>query len=303
MIATIEAEKYRFIHNFLPHPHHKTRAKLLSNKAVFTYSLLLVLILGLFNLIPKLMPGVLGYASNTSISELFSLTNKVRETAGLSDLKLNAELMTAAQNKAEDMFKDNYWAHVSPKGTQPWDFILAQHYDYSYAGENLAKNFNSSKEVVDAWYNSPSHRENLLNPKYEEIGFAVVNGVLDGYETTLVVQMFGKPRVPTTLASNNEEKQILENAAENKVSAPALQPAVNLTISKGSTLAAVDVSSVSKYIGLVFGGFIISLLALDIWYSRRRSIPKFTGHTFAHLTLLVVALLGIWFVLAPGKIL
>jgi uncharacterized protein YkwD len=72
----------------------------------------------------------------------------------------------------------------SPDGTEPWDFILGEKYDYIYAGENLAKNFSTFDDVVEAWYNSPSHKENLLNKNYTEMGFAIVNGELNGYETT-----------------------------------------------------------------------------------------------------------------------
>ena len=137
------------------------------------------------------MQGVLGYASNINSDELLKYTNQRRVDFGLEPLSMNSALSKAAQKKAEDMFKYGYWAHVSPTGTEPWSFILAQDYDYVFAGENLARNFSRSKDVVDAWFASPSHRENLLNRNYRDMGFAITNGVLDGYETTVVVQMFG----------------------------------------------------------------------------------------------------------------
>ena len=89
----------------------------------------------------------------------------MRDEAGLDSLRLNPTLTAAAKRKAEHMFAENYWAHISPTGVEPWYFILDSGYDYSYAGENLAKNFNTSKEVVAAWYQSPTHRDNSAKPK------------------------------------------------------------------------------------------------------------------------------------------
>ncbi len=297
-------EKFQFIYHFLPHPEKRTRADLLSHKAIFSYCLLIVLTAGLFRLVSLVYPGVLGYASDVNIKDLLNDTNKMRETAGLSDLRLNAKLTEAAQEKAANMFEKNYWAHVAPDGTQPWDFILKQNYDYIYAGENLAKNFPTSKDVVQAWYDSVSHRENLLSPNYDEVGFAVENGILDGYETTLVVQMFGRPRDARQVATVFEEDSILKEKAENKV-VVQVSP---ILVSGGPEVqvkqaAVVDLGVASKSVSLIFGGFVAGLLALDIWYSKRKAIPKFTGHTFAHLTILILVIICIWFFVKPGVIL
>ncbi len=300
-------EKYAFLYHFLPHPERRVRARLLSHSALFVYSCLMVLTIGVFKLVPRVAPGVLGYASNINVRDLFNSTNAERAKNGFSRLRLNAELTAAAEKKAKDMFKNDYWAHVSPTGTQPWSFILAEKYDYSYAGENLAKNFNTSKEVVQAWMDSSSHRENMLNNNYDEIGFAVVNGVLEGYETTLVVEFFGRPRDSSLIASAADEQKLLDKISPSAAAPSPVQvfkvPSLIVNVAPGEVLPVFDVASVSKYISLVFGGFVALLLALDIWYSKRKSIFKFTGHTFAHLTFLILALFGVWFVLTPGKIL
>jgi len=75
------------------------------------------------------------------------------------------------------------------------DFIKSSGYTYALAGENLAKNFTDSGGVVNAWMASPTHRDNILKSGYRDVGFAIVNGVLNGEETTLVVQMFGSATV------------------------------------------------------------------------------------------------------------
>ena len=302
-------EKYQFLHHFFPHPVHKVRARLLSHKALTLYSLGFLLILFSVKLLVRVYPGVLGYASDISVQELLELTNKRRVAEGLSTLVLNPALTEAAQEKAEDMFKNNYWAHISPAGTEPWDFILDAEYDYTYAGENLAKNFGNSKDVVEAWYNSPSHKENLMNKNYDEIGFAVVNGVLDGYETTLVVQMFGRPRDPSLLASASDQAKILESLAterpeEKSALVPSKQLAVNFPQpSKDQVLPALDVPLTLKTLGVGFTAFLILLLLLDVWYSKKYNIAKLTGHSFAHIMFLVFSLVGMLFALMPGKIL
>lgn len=301
---TYAIEKYQFLHHFLPHPVTRRRAKLLQHKALATYALVLAFTLGVFHALPKVAPGVLGYASNINIQDLLNDTNRVRNEHGLSSLRLNPELTEAAQEKGQHMFANNYWAHIAPDGTTPWDFILSQQYDYSYAGENLAKNFNSSKGVVDAWFDSPSHRDNLLSPNYDEIGFAVVNGVLDGYETTLVVQMFGRPRDPGQLATVFEEQTLLNSIERNTTTAPTSQaPDLEQPSQPPEILPAVDITAAYRSITFLVAAFLVVLLSLDIWYTKRKAIPKISGNALAHIVFLVLTVIGVWFALAPGKIL
>ncbi len=305
-------DKFQFIYHFLPHPDNKTRAGLLSHKSILIYCLLILLVTGLFRLIPLVLPGVLGYASDINVSDLLKYTNEQRKLNGVSELRLNAKLTAAAQKKGAHMFEKNYWAHISPDGVEPWDFILKENYDYIYAGENLAKNFSNSKDVVTAWLNSPSHRDNLLSPNYDEVGFAVENGVLDGYETTLVVQMFGRPRDKSQIASVFEEKNLLkeiENSRSEVASSVAPKGGPELEIKTQSSQnqsntkkPVMDIGLATKTISLTFGGFVGSLLVLDIWYSKKKGILKLTGHTAAHLTLLILVIFCIWFVLKPGVI-
>ena len=299
-------EKYQFLEHFLPHPVTKTRAKLLQHRALITYALVLIFFMILFQILPKFAPGVLGYASNINVSDLLNDTNQVRNENGLKTLRLNPELTEAAQKKAEHMFANNYWAHIAPDGTTPWDFVLAESYDYSYAGENLAKNFNNSDSVVEAWINSPSHKENLLSTNYDEIGFAVVNGVLDGYETTLVVQMFGRPRDATQLATVFEEKNLLTSIQENKTTVPTSRE-VQIPIAQPQQppeiLPAIEITTAYRSITFLVVTFLVTLLSLDIWYSKRKAIPKISGNAFAHIIFLTLMVVGVWFALTPGRIL
>jgi uncharacterized protein YkwD len=137
--------------------------------------------------------SVLGRTSNIETSQLLTDTNAERIAAGVGEVHLNEDLSQAAFLKAQNMFAEQYWAHVSPSGTQPWKWFGDVGYNYSYAGENLAKNYPTAQATVDAWMNSPTHRENVLNDHYVDIGFAVVDGELNGQNTTLVVALYGAP--------------------------------------------------------------------------------------------------------------
>jgi hypothetical protein len=53
-------------------------------------------------------------------ADLLALTNQERAAAGLPALRLDARLNQSASLKAANMFAENYWAHVSPSGIQPW---------------------------------------------------------------------------------------------------------------------------------------------------------------------------------------
>ena len=155
-----------------------------------------VILSPIYSILISQSSSAVGYATNITVGDLNSLSNQVRANAGLASLNLNAQLSSAAYAKANDMFVDNYWAHVAPDGTQAWSFILAAGYSYTTAGENLAKDFSTSSGVVTGWMGSASHAANVLNSLYKDVGYAVVNGTLFGSETTLVVAMYGAGSEP-----------------------------------------------------------------------------------------------------------
>jgi uncharacterized protein YkwD len=157
--------------------------------AVFGFLVILAQIA--FN-VTAAQPSILGFATDVREEAVVDFTNQQRAQFGAEPLTVNRKLASAAREKAQHMFDNNYWAHVAPDGTQPWDFFRDQNYSYIYAGENLAKNFATSAGVVDGWMNSQGHRENLLNTDYTEIGIAAVNGQLEGEDTTLVVALYGR---------------------------------------------------------------------------------------------------------------
>jgi hypothetical protein len=133
------------------------------------------------------------HAGGISPSEVIDLVNQSRSKNNLESLKENHKLSQAAMMKAEDMIKNDYFAHTSPQGKTPWYWLEKGGYDYKYAGENLAVNYTDAGEQHSAWMSSSSHRDNILNANYQEIGVAVVEGDIDGEKTILTVQLFGMP--------------------------------------------------------------------------------------------------------------
>lgn len=122
-------------------------------------------------------------------------TNAVRITAGLPALTLNKQLTASATAKCKDMTLKDYWAHNDPQGREPWHFIDESGYIKQAAGENLAYGFSDNKGVIDGWMNSPAHKANLLDTRYQDIGFGICrsdNFVKSGKQT-IVVQHFGQP--------------------------------------------------------------------------------------------------------------
>jgi hypothetical protein len=99
------------------------------------------------------------------------------------------------------MAKNGYFAHFAPDGTSPWHWFDEAGYVYTHAGENLAIHFTDSNEVVDAWMNSPKHRENIVNGVYTEIGVGTAKGKFEGYDTVYVVQLFGTPAQAPVVAA------------------------------------------------------------------------------------------------------
>lgn len=155
-------------------------------------SVLILSILRPWNLTSK-NNGVLSYATSMSSSELLRSTNEARSENQLPALKLNKKLNSAAQSKAIDMAKKNYWSHTTPDGKEPWIFINNANYTYKKAGENLAYGFSDPSQVLSGWLNSPSHRENVLDRDYQDIGFGYANSpdFDNNGPATIVVAMYG----------------------------------------------------------------------------------------------------------------
>lgn len=137
--------------------------------------------------------NVLGVEAQITPSGLLDATNQARAEQGEKPLNINAKLTKAAELKVQNMFAKQYWAHTAPDGTTPWHWFDVAGYNYESAGENLAKDFTTSNSTVAAWMASPTHRANILNTSYKDIGFAIMDSTLNGHPTTLIVALYGSP--------------------------------------------------------------------------------------------------------------
>jgi hypothetical protein len=119
-----------------------------------------------------------------------------------------------------DMLNENYFAHTSPDGITPWYWISKAGYKYVAAGENLAKGFTESEYVHEAWMSSPSHKANILNSTYQDVGIAVVEGTINGEKTTIAVQFFGKSSVKGVSITPKKIAVTETTKTENKIEVP-----------------------------------------------------------------------------------
>lgn len=180
-------------HALVPHKGNHYRPHLVRLHGITAVLVIAVLLQVVYGFVSSGRLEVLGRVSSISASDLLTDTNNERAESSLPGLKVNESLSQAAFLKAQDMFANNYWAHTSPNGITPWKWLGDAGYNYDVAGENLAKNYPTADATVAAWMNSETHRANILNAKYQDVGFAVVDGVLDGRNTTLVVAYYGTP--------------------------------------------------------------------------------------------------------------
>ena len=178
-------------------------------------------------LVPRTGVRILGYAANISVEEVVRLTNDKRVAAGLNALSINESLSSAARAKGQDMLDKDYWAHIAPDGTEPWKFFIDAGYKYKYAGENLARDFSNPSSAIEAWMASPTHRDNVLSDRYNEVGIAVVEGDMNGVDTTLIVQLFG-----TKLSDANVQVPI----AQAQEVAATVPPSLSVTPSPQATV-------------------------------------------------------------------
>lgn len=125
--------------------------------------------------------------------DLMHKVNLERTQRFIPALATNNALMSASSGKAQDMLTRSYFAHVDPDGNYVWPRIEQAGYSpYLTVGENLAMDFSSASDVVSAWMNSPTHRANIVNEKFEDQGMASVYGQYEpSHDSIIVVNLFG----------------------------------------------------------------------------------------------------------------
>lgn len=280
------------IHLIVPGVSNNHKSKLLHPSTLTLLIIGLVLYKTSLYFLPFTGLKVLGYAANISPAEVIRLTNEKRQKEGLLPLEENSVLSQAALAKGTDMINKSYWAHVSPDGIEPWTFFTNFGYKFKYAGENLARDFSTPQTAVDAWVVSPSHRENLLSEKYKDIGIAVVEGNINGVETTIIVQFFGtKVGEKVALVPDKTPGQIVPEKGEVLTNNKAIGN--KILISPFVT---------TKTASLILLSILLATLILDGIIVSRKKVIRISGRTVAHLSFLATIILIIT-ILKAGEIL
>ncbi len=267
-------------HFLIPHKTNNQRAKLLHLDTLFILALLFFSAGFFLPSVQQSHPQVLGVHIDITSQDLLLLTNQQRIANGLAPLVLNDKLTQAAQLNADYMLKKNYWSHFAPDGTSPWSFIKNAGYDYTYAGQNLARGYTSAQDAVNAWMASPDHRANILSHNFADVGFAVTQGDLTGEkDTVLIVEMFGNTGQP--LALKNTGKEIQTTVSQNTLgdSQVALQ-----------TNPLIDVPSLGKKVVFFILFILLGVFVVDILIARSRNLARVIGHNVDHILFLACIL-------------
>ena len=204
-----EEELPEFLHDslklfkdfFIPHKGNGHKPKILRTRSLALIVIALVILkISILTYVFFINSYKAEMSENIS-GQIVDLINRDRKAQNLNPLAVSTVLNFSAFSKAEDLIIKDYFAHYSPDGKKPWDFIDRGQYEYIYVGENLAMNFTSAESAHQALMLSPTHKQNILSDKYSDIGIAVVNGELDGKKTNVLVQFFAiKKPAPIKIA-------------------------------------------------------------------------------------------------------
>lgn len=161
-------------------------------------------------------------------SNIIQHINDHRSQSELEPLVYDQSLQTAATAKAAHMQSEQYWAHNSPDGDSPWQFIEAEGYNYTQAGENLAIGFSDEENMVSAWIDSPDHAR-VLRGEYQHVGFGIQEASIGDRSGILVVAMFGEPK-PQPNQLLQESLRIVFNTFQSLSLSPTV-PAATIGLS------------------------------------------------------------------------
>lgn len=211
----------------LPHKRNGYRPWALRHRPLALVSAILISVKTLALFVVAITP-LTAELSTITADRIVQLTNAERTSQGLNALTVNSQLTQAAQAKATDILKYDYFAHISPTGVTPWFWMHQAGYSYQVAGENLAIDFVEAENVVAAWMASPSHRDNVMHPSYVETGVAVMTGEFQGGTSTVVVHMFGLPTGSTAVVTTPTPTPIPATAGTK--TEPTTPPAIPTTI-------------------------------------------------------------------------
>ncbi|GEK33685.1 hypothetical protein KSI01_12180 [Kurthia sibirica] len=125
-------------------------------------------------------------------TDIIRLVNKERGKYNLKKLKNSASLKVMTTVRAQDMISQNYFGHYSPIYGRWSQFLYTNEYKFSLAGENVASGFVTAQGFVNAWMKSETHRENILNRRFNKMAITVLPGKSKNRYQTYAVQWFAQ---------------------------------------------------------------------------------------------------------------
>ncbi len=178
--------------------------------------IIFTIVITFFNLFAKSSIIAQDYSTLINNESLLVEHNKFRKENNLPELKLNSLLNQSATKKATEMLNLDCWSHYCPEGTQPWKYFDDVGYIYTYAGENLAEGFSNITDVMNAWINSKTHRENILKPEFTEVGFGLITGSYQNRNNNLIIAVHFGSQASYVSADLNSSKITILNPKENE---------------------------------------------------------------------------------------
>ncbi len=107
------------------------------------------------------------------INEVLEIINGYRAEKGIAPLKINEKLMDISGARAEEIAWSGVHSHTRPNGKRWTSLIKDGGIETGRAGENIGWGFATAADVCQAWKDSESHYENLMDPNFTETGIGV----------------------------------------------------------------------------------------------------------------------------------
>lgn len=101
---------------------------------------------------------------------VYDLANSARVRNGLEPLSWSSSAGQAARKHCINMSANNFFSHTDPSFRSPGDRLNAEGISFQKCGENIIAGYGGAVLSSHGWYNSKSHRKNLLNEKFRYLG-------------------------------------------------------------------------------------------------------------------------------------
>jgi uncharacterized protein YkwD len=112
-----------------------------------------------------------GYSPDGEERAFLDLINDYRSQKGVGTLSLQDQLGAAAEFHSQDMARKNYFDHRLSNGDSPEQNMERFGYtNWTHTGENISAGFETAREAMKAWQDSPEHNKNMLSGAFKEIG-------------------------------------------------------------------------------------------------------------------------------------